>query len=98
MIKVLSTKNLIKISGHANYDDYGKDIVCAAVSSLVTASVNDMYIVNSDAIKYTDDGKIITIEIVKDDELIYKLLNNLKQLLINLSEDYKENIKVESED
>lgn len=98
MIKVLSAKNIIKISGHANFDDYGKDIVCAAVSSLVTACVNDMYVVNKDAIKYTDDGKIITIEIVKDDELIYKLLNNLKELLINLSEDYKENIKVESED
>ena len=27
----------LKIAGHANYDEYGKDIVCAGVSSLVQA-------------------------------------------------------------
>lgn len=40
MIKVKLTKNnnyykRIIITGHANYDDFGKDIVCAAVSSTV---------------------------------------------------------------
>lgn len=25
----------LEVSGHANYDEYGKDIVCAGVSSLV---------------------------------------------------------------
>ena len=45
MIKVKLTKNnnyykRIIITGHANYDDFGKDIVCAAVSSTVITSVN----------------------------------------------------------
>ena len=30
----------IAISGHAMYDDYGKDIVCSAASSIVTTTVN----------------------------------------------------------
>ena len=40
MIKVLVAKkdnviNEITLNGHACYDEYGKDIVCAAVSTLV---------------------------------------------------------------
>ena len=30
----------IVIKGHAEYDDYGKDIVCAAVSSMAITTVN----------------------------------------------------------
>ena len=40
MIKVNIKNNEITVSGHANYDDYGKDIVCASVSSLVISTVN----------------------------------------------------------
>ena len=39
MIKKELTKKNISILGHANYDDYGKDIVCAAASSIVLTSV-----------------------------------------------------------
>lgn len=98
MIRAILKENSIIISGHANFDNYGKDIVCAAVSSIVTASVNDIHIVNPNALSYEDDGDTIKIEIVKNDDLVYKLLNNLKELLINLSEDYPKNIKIERED
>ncbi len=98
MIKVKTTNNKIVINGHANFASYGKDIVCAAVSSVVTTSVNDMYVVNKDAIKFLDDGKIMTIEIIQDDDLINKLFNNLKELLKELANDYPKNIKVESEE
>ena len=98
MIRVTINDNSVIIKGHANFNDYGKDIVCAAVSSILTASVNDMHIVNPSALEYLDDGKVVTIRIIKNDELEFKLLNNLQELLINLSEDYPENIKVERED
>jgi len=95
MIKVKTSENKIVIRGHANFDNYGKDIVCAAVSSIVTACVNDIYIVNPDSLDYEDDGDKITIKIKNNDELVIKLLNNLKELLLNLAEDYPQNIKVE---
>lgn len=97
MIKVKMNKDSVIIKGHANFDDYGKDIVCAAVSSIVTASANDMHIVNPKGLSYEDDGDAIKIEIIQNDELLYKLLNNLQELLINLAEDYPKNIKVERE-
>lgn len=31
------------ISGHANYDDYGKDIVCAAVSVLAQTTISSIH-------------------------------------------------------
>ena len=40
MIKVEIENNKIEIKGHANYDDYGKDIVCASVSSIVITTIN----------------------------------------------------------
>ena len=30
----------LTVSGHANYDKYGKDIVCAGVSAVVTGGIN----------------------------------------------------------
>ena len=30
----------LKIEGHANYDDYGKDIICSAVSSIFVGGCN----------------------------------------------------------
>ena len=32
----------IEISGHANFDRHGKDIVCAGVSAIVYGSINDI--------------------------------------------------------
>lgn len=98
MIKVKTTNNKIVIIGHANFAPYGKDIVCAAVSSIVATSVNDMYAINKSAIKFIDDREMMTIEIVEDDDLIKKLFNNLKELLKELANDYPKNIKVESEE
>ena len=44
----------IFITGHAGYDIYGKDIVCASVSSIVITSVNAIVRLNSDSISYND--------------------------------------------
>lgn len=47
MIKVRITThqgqvNAIEISGHANSNEYGKDLVCAGVSSVVTGVCNTL--------------------------------------------------------
>ena len=63
MIKINVIKNndaveKISILGHAGYDIYGKDIVCASVSSIVITTVN--------AILRFDD-KALTYDQLKDD-------------------------------
>ena len=95
MIKVDLTKdNIITIKGHANYDDKGKDIVCASVSSIVITTINAIIEIDSDAIDYSDlDNKII-IRILKEDEIVNKLIKNMVLLLEQLENDYKEYIKI----
>lgn len=96
MIKVVYSSNSLIVTGHANYDDYGKDIVCASVSSLITCTVNGIYSLNKNSILYKDDSNTIKIKIL-DDENALKLFNNLILMLKDLAKDYPKNIKIESE-
>lgn len=57
MIKVKVEKENSKykrvvMTGHAMYDDYGKDIVCAAASSIMTTTVNGILIINEESLSY----------------------------------------------
>ena len=81
MIKVYREQNKIIIKGHADYDDYGKDIVCASVSSIVITTVNAILEIDRDAVIYKEEKDILTIELLKQDEIIIKLINNMINLL-----------------
>ena len=94
MIKVEIKDNLITIKGHAGYDDKGKDIVCASVSSIVITTINAIIEINPDAIDYSDLDNEIIIRKLKEDETVNKLLNNMILLLENLEKDYKDYIKI----
>ncbi|MBO6145352.1 MAG: ribosomal-processing cysteine protease Prp [Bacilli bacterium] len=93
MIKVVVINNKIEISGHANFDDYGKDIVCASVSSIVITTINACIEIDEDSIYYEDKEKLI-IEIKKENEVIKKLINNMVFMLESLEKDYPKNIKI----
>ena len=94
MIKVELKDNLITIKGHAGYDDKGKDIVCASVSSIVITTINGIIEINPDAIDYSDLDNEIIIRKLKEDEIVNKLLNNMILLLENLEKDYTDYIKI----
>lgn len=102
MIKVVIKKenNLYKkinILGHALYDDYGKDIVCASVSSIVTTTVNGI-LSFSKTIKYEEKKDDFEIIVVSEDEITKKLLINMINLLKQLEYDYPKNIKILEEE
>ena len=42
MIRVIKRENGITVTGHANYDEYGKDIVCASVSTLFLSLIDSI--------------------------------------------------------
>lgn len=94
MIKVLVGENKIEIIGHSNYDIVGKDIVCSAVSSIVTTTINGIISINKDAISYSYQNDKMTIINNKNDEITNKLLNNMIELLESLAKDYPKNINV----
>jgi len=94
MIKIKISNELIKISGHAGYDDHGKDIVCASVSSVVYTTVNGILNVDKNAIKFTDKNDAMTIDIKSKDRIIKILINSMIDILEDLERQYPENIKI----
>ena len=94
MIKVFVSKEKIELHGHSGYDIVGKDIVCSAVSSIVTTTINGILSINSDALKYSYKNDVMTIEILNRDNVTDKLINNMIDLLKDLSRDYPKNIIV----
>lgn len=94
MIKVEIENNKIEIKGHANYDDYGKDIICASVSSIVITTINAIIEFDPESIYYEDLNNRILIEKLKDDDITNKLINNMVELLEELEKSYKDNIKI----
>ena len=94
MIKVLVKNDLIEIAGHSNYDTLGKDIVCSAVSSIVTTTINGIISIDEKAISYNYQNDKMTISVISKDEITDKLINNMIDLLKSLAKDYPKNINV----
>lgn len=81
----------IKLMGHALYDDYGKDIVCASVSSIVITTINGILSIDKTISYEENDG--LSIKVIKDDLVTNKLINNMINMLLELEEEYPKNIK-----
>ncbi len=52
MIDVKVRSDGISVNGHAGYDEYGKDIVCAGVTALVETLIASIEKLTSDKIEY----------------------------------------------
>ena len=92
--KLNDTYQKITMTGHAMYDDYGKDIVCAAASSIATTSVNGILSLNKESLSYSVNDKGLVIEVLATDNTTQTLINNMVSLLKDLEEQYPENIEV----
>ncbi|MEG1870104.1 MAG: ribosomal-processing cysteine protease Prp [Oscillospiraceae bacterium] len=84
-----------KLSGHAGYANAGNDIVCAAVTSAVQLTVNNLTeIFNIDATVTVLENVIECKVSSTNNQTAVKLLEGLKLHLEILSEDYMGTIKV----
>ena len=95
-VEVVKEKDLYKkvsIIGHAMYDDYGKDIVCSAVSSIVTTTINGCIALDKDSLSYEVNDKGVVISNIVEGNT-QTLINNMVSLLKELEEKYPTNIKV----
>ncbi|MDO5027306.1 MAG: ribosomal-processing cysteine protease Prp [Tissierellia bacterium] len=89
-----------QVTGHAGYDDYGKDIVCAAVSVLTFNAINSLeeIIKLKKEIKYTIKDNFIELDIypekfheqnMHDTQLI---LRSFEMGVISILREYQEMI------
>lgn len=98
MIKVHIKDKEIIITGHAGFDEYGKDIVCASVSSIVITSINAALKLESNSVKYAEEKDKLTINILSNNKNVLIIIENMIDLLKELSLTYKENIKIIKEE
>lgn len=98
MIKVKVLKQQIIITGHADFADYGKDIVCASCSSIIITSINCALRYKSDSIKYQELKDKLVIDILSDDKVVAIIIDNMLAMLSELALTYKKNIKIVKED
>lgn len=87
----------IVIKGHAGYEKKGKDIVCAAVSSMAITTINGI-IALDESIDYEENSGLLKIRVIKDTEVNNKLLDNLVRMLTELNVQYPKNIEIRNED
>ena len=94
MIKIKVEEKNISILGHANYDEYGKDIVCASVSSIVMCSVEGISQFDNNAVDIKQTKDKLEIIINKTDDITQKLINNMLNCLKELEKKYPKNIQI----
>ena len=84
----------ITLEGHANYDEYGKDIVCAAVSATYLCTVNAILSLNKNSIQVNNNKAKQEIIVNTYDEVTNTLLKNMINCLESLEKQYPKNINL----
>ena len=87
------------VSGHSGYAEAGSDIVCAAVSAVVTmaeATINDVLGAKA-KVRVKDEQARITLTLpvsCDEDDSVQAVLAGMMLYLCNLRDEYPENIEV----
>lgn len=102
MIRIKKYGDSISIKGHSGYDEVGRDIVCASVSSILFTTLGAIYAFDDKAVTFVKkekNGSIdVELAINKHDSIIDTLLQNMMNSFVSVASTYKENIKIESEE
>ena len=99
MIKVQINKTDNKyssliVSGHSNYDEHGKDIVCAGVSAIVVGGINALINENKKAIEYECKDGYAKVIVKNIDNNINMILDVITTQLYTVEESYPKFIKI----
>ena len=87
------------VSGHSGYSEAGKDIVCAAISAVVTmaeATINEVCGAKAKVRVKEEDARVtLTLPTSCDEEeTVQAVLSGMMLTLISLKEDYPDYIEV----
>lgn len=84
----------ISVEGHAGYDDSGKDIVCAAVSSLVFNTINSLKKFTEEEFEYLIEEDGIQIQRLGQNKDAGLLLASLELGLQSIYKEYSEYLEI----
>ena len=93
MINIKLYKNGFVINGHAEYNDHGKDIVCAGVSAISQGFINSFNKDEISVLNVSEEGQIIfTLKKEMDPDILNIISSQLKTIAIA----YPKEINIES--
>ncbi len=99
MIKALfyRTRNgLLKgflITGHANFSEYGRDVVCAGVSSAVSMCCNGVLQLTDEKIFVVKKAGMVELKTNSKEKVVQSFLQALRMQICVLKKDYEKNIE-----
>lgn len=92
----------LTIFGHANYAEYGEDIVCASVSALTTATVNEMAKYIDTIVVRGNDIQLSFVAVQTSqspiDHHLFRLYEMLKENFLEIEQHFPKNIEVVIQD
>lgn len=79
-----------RIRGHAGYDKYDRDIICAAVSAVVTSTINsiEVHSLTQYVCEQAASGLIQFKFVEQPDEIGTVLMHTLEMALVGIQESY----------
>jgi uncharacterized protein YsxB (DUF464 family) len=94
MILIDRGERMINIGGHANYDEPGRDIVCAAVSMLTQTLIQSLEELTEEKIKYVMIPGTVHIQFGDLSERARLLVDSFFVGVSMLAEEYPDNVNV----
>lgn len=86
---------MFEISGHANYAEYGKDIVCSSVTTAVFTTLGLLEkLLKKDEYSYTEKEGLIKFQTNNSTDLIRTIFQNFQEVLENIERQYPKNLKI----
>lgn len=95
MIEIKRCDSGITITGHANYAEHGKDIVCAGISALAQTLIQSVEELTSDIIQYSMQPGTVDINFGDLSEPAQLLVDSFFVGAQLIAETYPDNVKID---
>ena len=92
MISIVIKENKIEVTGHANQNELGKDIVCASVSTAIYFSLNLLEKLNIKTDYKLEEGYFLMN--YNGNDLLKAIMENLEFTFKNLESQFPKYIKI----
>ncbi|MEG1475995.1 MAG: ribosomal-processing cysteine protease Prp [Longicatena sp.] len=103
MVKVLVLRKQqqiqeIEVSGHSGYDNHGRDLVCAGVSSITVGMMNALSEMTEDTCNLVMQDAYVKIHIKQQNEVTQMLVKAMLIQLQTLQESYTSYITIKDQE
>ena len=94
MICIKVCSGSISVTGHANYAEHGKDIVCSAVSALTQTLIESIETLTNDKIEYSISPGTVDIKYMNLSERAKLLVDSFFIGVQMIADEYKDYVKI----